>query len=164
MTVSYSATLETPIGLIRITATERGVTDIEFTQKAEEMSADAPACLAQCVAQLREYFDGKRRTFDDLPLAVRGTEFQQRVWEETSAIPFNETVTYGAIARSMGMKAGFQAVGAAVGANKICIIIPCHRVMGSDGALTGYAWGIEKKKWLLEHERKWKQYKSITSG
>jgi methylated-DNA-[protein]-cysteine S-methyltransferase len=108
--------------------------------------------LETAAAQLAEYFAGRRRTFD-LPLAPRGTGFQQRVWRALSAIPYGETRSYGAIAASIGRPAASRAVGAANGKNPIWIIVPCHRVIGASGHLTGYAGGIAVKRWLLEHER-----------
>ena len=102
--------------------------------------------------QLREYFDGKRREFD-LPLDLRGTDFQLAVWRELARIPFGETVSYGEIARRIGRPTASRAVGAANGANPIPIVIPCHRVVGTDGSLTGFGGGIEAKKRLLALER-----------
>ncbi len=101
--------------------------------------------------QLSEYFSGRRTSFD-LPLAPRGTAFQQRVWAELVAIPFGGRATYGELARRIGRPAASRAVGAANGANPIAIVIPCHRVVGSDGSLTGYGGGLPLKRWLLAHE------------
>ncbi len=102
--------------------------------------------------ELEEYLAGKRKLFD-LPLRLIGTPFQKRVWQELQKIPYGETISYWQIARNIDCKA-FQAVGGAVGANPFSIIIPCHRVCGKDGGLTGYGGGLEAKKWLLAHERK----------
>jgi methylated-DNA-[protein]-cysteine S-methyltransferase len=107
--------------------------------------------LADVVAQLRAYFDGDLREFT-LPLAFHGTEFQERVWGRLRAIPYGETTTYGAIARDIGNPEAVRAVGAANGANPIPIVVPCHRVIGSNGSLTGFGGGIEVKRWLLAHE------------
>lgn len=109
------------------------------------------AALDEAVRQLREYFEGRRRTFA-LPLAPVGTPFQQRVWLALRDIPYGRTVSYGVIARSIGNPKGVRAVGLANGRNPISIIVPCHRVIGSDGTLTGYGGGIERKAWLLRHE------------
>ena len=103
-------------------------------------------------AQLAEYFAGTRSRFD-LPLGARGTPFQARVWEALAAIPFGSTTTYLQLARRIGMPKCARAVGAAVGRNPLSIVIPCHRVVGTDGSLTGYAGGTERKRWLLEFER-----------
>jgi methylated-DNA-[protein]-cysteine S-methyltransferase len=102
--------------------------------------------------QLDEYFAGRRHTFE-LALAPRGTEFQRAVWRELVAIPFGATTTYGALARALGCPTAARAVGAANGQNPISIVVPCHRVIGKDGALRGYAGGEPRKRWLLDHER-----------
>ncbi len=104
-------------------------------------------------AQLRDYFAGTRTTFD-LPLRGTGTPFQERVWRGLCAIPFGQTETYGALARRLGDANASRAVGMANGRNPISIIVPCHRVVGANGALTGYGGGLERKQWLLEHERR----------
>jgi methylated-DNA-[protein]-cysteine S-methyltransferase len=102
--------------------------------------------------QLAEYFAGTRQQFD-VPLKVDGTPFQQRVWQELVRIPFATTITYGQLAQRVGMPTGSRAVGNANGRNPISIIVPCHRVIGANGKLTGYAGGVEKKEWLLDWER-----------
>jgi methylated-DNA-[protein]-cysteine S-methyltransferase len=107
--------------------------------------------LALAAGQLAEYFAGDRRVFD-LPLARVGTPFQQRVWRELVAIPFGETRSYGEIARTIGRPTASRAVGAANGKNPFAIVVPCHRVIGAGGALTGYAGGMAAKRWLLAHE------------
>ena len=101
--------------------------------------------------QLREYFAGKRRTFD-IPLALQGTEFQLAVWNELLRVPYGDTITYAELARRIGRPSAIRAVGAANGANPIPVIVPCHRVIGSNGTLTGYGGGIERKQWLLALE------------
>ncbi len=112
---------------------------------------DADPLLSATRAQLDEYFDGRRRAFD-LPLAPRGTPFQQRVWQALLGIPYGTTTTYGAIAESLGRPAAVRAVGAANGKNPLAVIVPCHRVVGADGSLTGYAGGLAIKRALLVHE------------
>lgn len=107
--------------------------------------------LAAAAAQLGEYFAGARRSFD-LPLAPRGEAFAQRVWGLLREIPFGATCSYGDLARELGQPGAAQAVGAANGANPLAIVVPCHRVVGSDGALTGFAGGLRRKRWLLAHE------------
>ena len=109
------------------------------------------AVLARTARQLDEYFAGKRHDFD-LPLAPEGTAFQQRVWRELMKIPFGETWSYGELARAIGRPAAARAVGAANGKNPIAIIVPCHRVIGSNGTLVGYGGGLPTKQWLLGHE------------
>ena len=107
--------------------------------------------LADAARQLADYFAGTRRAFD-LPLAPRGTGFQQVVWRALLAIPYGETCSYGELARAIGRPAASRAVGAANGRNPIAIVIPCHRVIGADGSMTGYGGGLPTKKWLLAHE------------
>ena len=106
----------------------------------------------EAVRQLEEFFAGKRTAFE-LPLAPAGTDFQRRVWEVLRQIPFGETMSYGEVAERAGCPGSARAVGAAVGRNPVAIVVPCHRVIGSDGSLTGYAGGLERKVSLLEHER-----------
>ncbi|MBZ9559716.1 MULTISPECIES: methylated-DNA--[protein]-cysteine S-methyltransferase [Modicisalibacter] len=138
------------LGLIRLRATTAGLTEIAFV-----MDADAPArpnpITERARDQLAGYFDGTRRTFD-LPLAPEGTDFQRRVWEALATIPYGETRCYAEIAEQLRCKGGQRAVGAANGRNPLAIVVPCHRVIGSDGRLTGYAGGIGRKQWLLAHE------------
>jgi methylated-DNA-[protein]-cysteine S-methyltransferase len=109
--------------------------------------------LERVAAQLREYFAGERREFD-VELAAKGTPFQQRVWDSLMAIPYGELRSYGDVAKAIGRPAASRAVGAANGRNPIAIIVPCHRVIGASGNLTGYGGGLPTKKWLLEHERR----------
>lgn len=113
---------------------------------------ETPPILRRAAAQLAEYFAGTRTRFD-LPLAPIGTEFQRRVWAATSAIKFGETATYGEIARKIGVPNGSRAVGGALNRNPICIVVPCHRVVGSAGKLTGYDGGVDRKAFLLNLER-----------
>jgi methylated-DNA-[protein]-cysteine S-methyltransferase len=108
--------------------------------------------LARTREELAEYFDGRRRTFD-VPLAPNGTEFQRSVWSALTRIPFGTTISYADLARRVGNEAAVRAVGAANGRNPIPVIVPCHRVIGSDGSLTGFGGGLPRKKWLLQHER-----------
>ena len=107
--------------------------------------------LTECARQLGEYFEGARREFD-LPLAAAGSDFQQRVWREIARIPFGETVSYAELARRAGAPGSARAAGAATGHNPLSVVVPCHRVVGSDGSLTGYAGGLERKTRLLEIE------------
>jgi methylated-DNA-[protein]-cysteine S-methyltransferase len=113
---------------------------------------ETPPILRRAAAQLAEYFAGTRPRFD-LPLAPVGTEFQRRVWTATSAIPFGETATYGEIARKIGVPNGSRAVGGALNRNPLAIVVPCHRVVGSSGRLTGYDGGVDRKAFLLTLER-----------
>ena len=119
---------------------------------ASDFGARDDRVAGDVVAQLDEYFAGSRTRFD-LGLAPHGTAFQRRVWQGLTAIPCGSTTTYGALAASLGMGAGCgRAVGAAVGRNPISIVVPCHRVVGRDGSLTGYSGGLDRKRWLLRHE------------
>ncbi len=117
--------------------------------------------LEECVAQLDQYFKGTRKDFS-LKLALEGTEFQQQVWRELSNIPYGQTASYLDIARAIGNEQAVRAVGAANGQNPISIIIPCHRVIGSDGKLTGYGGGLWRKEWLLTHERNFSVGRQLT--
>ena len=108
--------------------------------------------VAECIRQLDEYFNGRRKEFS-VKLKMNGTDFQKRVWRQLLRIPYGSTHTYGQTARAVGREKAARAVGAACGSNSICIIIPCHRVVGSGGKLTGYGEGLWRKEWLLRHEK-----------
>lgn len=149
---------KTPIGTAKIVGDANGiqsvsVLDEDFSTALEEKT---PKELQECVTQLDEYFNGNRKTFD-LKLNPQGTEFQQKVWATLTNIPFNKTRSYLKQSKQLGDIKAIRAVASANGKNPIWIIIPCHRVIGSDGSLTGYAGGIWCKKWLLEHESGVKQ-------
>ncbi|MBG7629547.1 MAG: methylated-DNA--[protein]-cysteine S-methyltransferase [Bacteroidetes bacterium] len=116
-----------------------------------EIPEEIPACLQDCVQQLDEYFKGARTDFD-LKLNPLGTDFQQKVWKELLKVPYGKTATYLEQSKKMGIVKAIRAVASANGKNPLWILIPCHRIIGSDGSLTGYAGGIWRKKWLLEHE------------
>lgn len=144
--------MDTPIGGLRLHAQAGLLTAIDFD--ARPRSARAPdAVLDETERQLGEYFDGARTEFD-LPLASEGTEFQKKVWAELRRIPYGETATYGEIARRLGYELVIsRAVGVANASNPLPIVVPCHRVIGSDGKLTGYAGGIDRKQALLQLEQ-----------
>jgi methylated-DNA-[protein]-cysteine S-methyltransferase len=149
-------TMASPIGTLLLTGTKEGLTGLYLetggAASAAVMSAVRdPAAFAEAKRQLQEYFDGTRREFS-LPLLPEGTPFQQMVWEALRDIPFGTTISYQELANRIGAEKAVRAVGAANGANPIPIIIPCHRVIGADGSLTGYGGGIERKRWLLDHE------------
>ncbi len=153
---SPTATLDidSPIGRLRITCDERTVLGIAFDppDRTVPVPDGAAGRLARRTAdQLEEYFAGRRRSFD-LPLALGGTRFQQRVWQALTEIPFGSTWTYRDLARRIGSPGAARAVGAANGNNPLPLVVPCHRVIGADGSLTGYGGGIERKQWLLRHE------------
>ncbi len=163
--LSY-ASIPMSVGDILVAATERGIRALIIAAHAEMPSAldalqqycsaplvpDADA-LAEATTQLTEYLDGTRQMFD-LPLDLVGTPFQQQVWDALLAIPYGDIVTYRDLACTLGQPGGAQAVGGAVARNPVSIIVPCHRVLGSNGSLTGYAWGIHVKRWLIDHERR----------
>ena len=111
-----------------------------------------PAPMAECLRQLTEYFKGRRQKFS-IPLLLEGTDFQKAVWRQLQKIPFGQTASYGDVARAVGSPRAFRAVGNANNKNPIPLIIPCHRVIGSDGKLVGFGGGIWRKHWLLEHEK-----------
>jgi methylated-DNA-[protein]-cysteine S-methyltransferase len=141
---------DSPIGLLEIGATRDAITSLVFV---EEQRADAETndLCDEAVRQLTEYFQGSRQNFD-IPLALEGTEFQKCVWSELMKIPFGQTISYGDIARALGKPSAVRAVGAANGSNPISIVVPCHRVVGNNGGLTGYGGGLPRKEWLLRHE------------
>jgi methylated-DNA-[protein]-cysteine S-methyltransferase len=147
---------KTPIGTAKIEGDEHGISSISVLDKVVESSDEIPKCLQNCVHQLDEYFKGKRTNFN-LKLNPKGTDFQQKVWESLLKIPFGKTRTYLEQTKVLGDLKAIRAVASANGKNPIWIVIPCHRIIGSDGSLTGYAGGIWRKKWLLEHESPSKQ-------
>ncbi len=152
-----TAYIETPLGIACLSGDENGLSSVSVTKDIEKIEEqEAPPCLQQAVTQLQEYFEG-RRTHFDLKLNPSGTEFQKKVWKELLKIPFGKTVSYLDIAKRLGDSKTIRAAASANGKNPLWIIVPCHRVIGSDGSLTGYAGGLWRKKWLLEHESPSKQ-------
>lgn len=148
---------DSPIGRLLLTTNGTALTGLymEISRKAQSTEGwvedGSAAPLPETVRQLSEYFSGRRREFD-LPLRLEGTVFQQRVWRELCEIPYGETWSYGQLAKRIGKPGASRAVGLANGSNPISILVPCHRVIGADGSLTGYGGGIERKQWLLAHE------------
>ncbi|MCB2288940.1 methylated-DNA--[protein]-cysteine S-methyltransferase [Clostridium sp. CS001] len=140
-----------PIGIIEITANDEAITSLYFVEE-ETMVPNESAILDQAIIQIDEYFKGDRRVFD-LKCEFTGTDFQKKVWNELIKIPYGETLSYKELAIKIGNEKSTRAVGNANGKNAISIIVPCHRVIGSDKSLTGYAWGISRKQWLLSHEK-----------
>ncbi|TAM91488.1 MAG: methylated-DNA--[protein]-cysteine S-methyltransferase [Jatrophihabitans sp.] len=148
--------LDSPLGALLLTRDDRGLAGLYLPtgRRPKQVSASwtrDDGAFADVAAQLGEYFAGRRHEFD-LPLSPHGSAFQLRVWQALRAIEYGQTTTYGAIARSLGIPAGPRAVGLANGQNPISIIVPCHRVIGADGSLTGYGGGLPAKQWLLSHE------------
>lgn len=147
-------TIESPLGALRLFAKGDELVGVYLpVQEPPEATDRATPVLTQTARQLAEYFAGDRTTFE-LPIAPRGSGFQERVWRQLLAIPYGTTWTYGELARAIQRPAASRAVGTANSANPISIIIPCHRVIAGTGALTGYAGGLAAKQWLLAHERK----------
>ena len=151
--------IDSPVGQLKLVASERGLAAILWENDnprrvplGEVIESDSDPILLETERQLREYFAGQRQTFE-LPMDFRGTEFQRRVWSALLTIPFGETRSYAQIAQQIGCPAAVRAVGAANGRNPLSIIAPCHRVLGSNGKLTGFAGGLETKAKLLSLER-----------
>jgi methylated-DNA-[protein]-cysteine S-methyltransferase len=145
-----SARIQSPVGILAISGSVDGIRSIVFLE-SESQETNVPACLVECVNQLKEYFAGERKSFN-LKLDPRGTEFQLKVWEKLQLIPFGKTISYLELARMTGSETNTRAVGNANGKNKINIIVPCHRVIGSNGKLTGYGGGLWRKEILLKLE------------
>ncbi len=147
--------VDSPLGKLQIGVSNEHIIHVKYNNEYnhnEEGVMEIPSSLAVRVKnQFDEYFSGKRFIFD-LPLLINGTSFQQRVWTELLKIQFGKTISYAQLARQLGDIKCIRAAASANGKNPLAIIIPCHRVIGSDGSLTGYAGGIEKKRWLLDHE------------
>ncbi|KZE68916.1 cysteine methyltransferase [Fictibacillus phosphorivorans] len=149
---------ESPIGVIEIVSRADAVLSIMFVDRmsAVEHQKEMPAVLHDCCTQLQEYFLGKRQTFT-FAYEWEGTPFQQKVWDSLLQIPFAATASYRDIANMLQKEKAVRAVGNANGRNKLSIVIPCHRIIGTSGKLTGYAGGLWRKEWLLNHEKKLKK-------
>ena len=148
--------INTPLGFTEIQGDENGISKIHVMNENVEISTKIPEELKEAVLQLQDYFDGKRTTFT-FPLNPSGTDFQKKVWEELLNIPFGKTRSYLDLSKKLGDVKAIRAVASANGKNPLWIVVPCHRVIGTDGSLTGYAGGLWRKKWLLEHENPIKQ-------
>ena len=149
---NYKAIYMSPLGAIEIVGTRDSILSLEFTDKEQASDVDLPFGLKDCLEQIDEYFRGKRKEFS-LTLDPPGTEFQKSVWRQLEKVPYGSVTSYGKIADLIGKPAASRAVGNANGKNPIAIIIPCHRVVGSDGNLTGYGGGLWRKEWLIRHEK-----------
>lgn len=151
---TYCAYYFSPIGRIKLSADDSSITGLDFIDENEGTDDEnLPEVLTEALSQLDEYFRGKRKEFN-LKLKLNGTEFQNMVWKELMKVPYGETKTYKDIAEAVNNPEACRAVGGANNRNKIAIIIPCHRIIGSGGRLTGYAGGLWRKEWLLQHENK----------
>lgn len=144
------------LGFTKITGDNDGVSSIIVLNSEEKVTDIIPDCLQDCVYQLQEYFEGTRKSFD-LQLNPDGTDFQRKVWDALLNIPYGKTVSYLDLSKQLGDVKAIRAVANANGKNPLWIVVPCHRVIGSDGSLTGYAGGLHRKKWLLDHESPYKQ-------
>lgn len=148
----FQKKLSSPLGDLLISSTEEAVTGIHFdTDGQAQHQTEDHQLLTKACHQLKDYFDGDLLEFD-LPLLPAGTDFEQTVWQALQEIPYGQTISYGQLAQKLGDSNKVRAVGRANGQNPISIIIPCHRVIGANGDLTGYGGGIERKRWLLQHE------------
>jgi methylated-DNA-[protein]-cysteine S-methyltransferase len=144
------AFINSPLGITKIVGDENGISEISVLSEGS-ISVEIPEHLKIAVSQLQEYFDGNRTDFT-FQLHPKGTDFQQRVWQELLNIPFGKTMSYLDLSKKLGDVKAIRAVASANGKNPLWIVVPCHRVIGTDGSLTGYAGGLWRKKWLLEHE------------
>lgn len=152
MTDFFSTQFKSPLGYIEVTSNKTNITGLRFNKGPVKIISDKiPQVLSKCLRELEEYFSGKRKTFT-IPVKMEGTPFQQRVWGELRKIPHGKTISYGDLAKKIGNPKASRAVGMANNKNQVSIIIPCHRVIGSDGKLVGYASGLSYKEGLLELE------------
>lgn len=153
--MNYVMYLDSPIGRLSLYSDGEALNGLYMEKRQPEGDAlpgENVAVLKSAARQLEEYFAGDRRDFD-LHIALQGTDFQRKVWEQLQSIPCGETLSYGQLAQRIRQPSASRAVGLANGRNPVSIVIPCHRVIGADGSLTGYGGGIERKQWLLAHER-----------
>lgn len=151
-----SCIIDSPFGYTKIIGDNNGIQSVTVLNSEEKITDIIPEPLEDCAIQLNEYFYGLRKQFQ-LNLNPEGTPFQKKVWDELLKIPFGKTVSYLDLSKKLGDIKAIRAVASANGKNPIWIIVPCHRVIGSDGNLTGYAGGLHRKQWLLEHESRSKQ-------
>jgi methylated-DNA-[protein]-cysteine S-methyltransferase len=147
----YLSYVESPIGIIEIEGIADAITELNFVDKRQKADLPSNAVIDEAAEQLRDYFNGVRKEFT-VPLDLKGTEFQRKVWRALLTVEYGNKVSYKYIAEAVGNPKAVRAAGAANGKNPISIIVPCHRIVGSDGSLTGYGGGIWRKEWLLRHE------------
>ncbi|AND64082.1 cysteine methyltransferase [Flavobacterium covae] len=150
-----TAFIHSPLGIIKIEGDQKGIASISVVTEGD-LSVPIPQELLDAVNQLQEYFYSNRTNFS-FPLSLQGTDFQKKVWNELLKIPFGKTISYLDLAKKLGDTKVIRAAASANGKNLLWIVVPCHRVIGTDGSLTGYAGGLWRKKWLLEHESSSKQ-------
>ena len=152
MEIAY---IKTPLGTAKISGNDNGIASISILEEGT-ITKNIPTVLKEAAKQLHDYFN-KKRTYFDFELQPQGTEFQQKVWQALLEIPFGKTCSYMELSKKLGDVKAIRAVASANGKNPLWIVVPCHRVIGTDGSLTGYAGGLWRKKWLLEHESSAKQ-------
>jgi methylated-DNA-[protein]-cysteine S-methyltransferase len=152
MTYRQTTVLDTPIGGIGVFASDGAVSGVSFGAVGSDEPGDLDPVLVDAVAELAGYFAGERLEFSVATVVRRGSEFERAVWEQIAAIPYGETRSYGSIAHAVGEPGGAQAVGLACNRNPLPLIVPCHRVIGSDGKLVGFGGGLHRKRWLLQLE------------
>lgn len=156
MSLIYFHIYHSPIGAMLIQANEHSISNVQFIED-QQLSAlelettETNPIIHQCIDELMEYFGGQRMAFT-VPIHQEGTEFQQKVWKELYEVPFGKTLSYGELAKKLGDPKCVRAAASANGKNKIAVLIPCHRIIGADQSLVGYAWGKSRKRWLLQHE------------
>ena len=148
--------IKSPLGFTKILGNEDGITSVTVLNSEEKVTDIISIELEDCVIQLNQYFEGTRKAFN-IKLNPTGTDFQKRVWKQLDQIPFGKTISYLELSKKLGDVKAIRAVANANGKNPLWIITPCHRVIGSDGSLTGYAGGLHRKQWLLDHESPYKQ-------
>jgi len=156
MSTIYTTYYHSPVGVLRISGTEDFISEVSFydvSQKTDGRKKNLPPMIIQCIEQFIQYFNGERRQFE-LPINQPGTPFQQEVWSELMQIPYGKTISYLELARRTGDTKATRAVANANGKNNVAIIVPCHRVIGSNKELIGYGGGLWRKKWLIDHEAK----------
>lgn len=148
--------IESPLGFTKIIGDSNGISSVIILNSEENVTDMIPTELEDCVWQLKDYFEGKRTQFN-LKLNPLGTDFQKQVWKLLQQIPFGKTISYLDLSKQLGDVKAIRAAANANGKNPLWILVPCHRVIGSNGSLTGYAGGLHRKQWLLEHESSFKQ-------
>ena len=157
MTQRYYYYYDSPIGILEISTTEEELISILYVDEKRE-NTEQPKILKEVIKQIQEYFNGERKEFD-IKFKLKGTEYQEKVWNALTHIPYGETVSYKYIATKIGNEKAVRAVGNTNGRNVINIVVPCHRVIGSNKSLTGYGGGLDRKLWLLQHEEKFTKTK-----
>jgi methylated-DNA-[protein]-cysteine S-methyltransferase len=143
-----------PIGALEIRGTQEHIVAVNFVDRTRKADEKLPLCVRECAAQIDAYFRGACKAFS-LRLLLQGTDFQRSVWQQLVRVPFGKTSSYSGIAAAIGKPKAYRAVGSANGKNPISIIVPCHRIIGSNGKLTGYGGGLWRKAWLLSHEKQY---------